>query len=104
MNPSTNDVDALAEGERRDLSRFLQGSPGLFAAIEHILAQHTAAAEARGAEKALQAFADEHERIARAIEALETFAHGGNPTSKGHVIGFGVARKQAAAIARAGGR
>jgi hypothetical protein len=44
------------------------------------------------------------EGIAAAIEARQTFAHGNNPTSEAHVLGFGTMRRLAARIAREAGR
>lgn len=44
--------------------------------------------------------AEERERIAQAIEGMQSFAHGKNPTSEAHLLGYGTARRLAARIAR----
>jgi hypothetical protein len=43
---------------------------------------------------------EQAEGIAAAIEGMESFAHGKNPTSEAHLIGYGTARRLAARIAR----
>lgn len=40
------------------------------------------------------------EEIAQAIDEMRTFAHGNNPISEAHVLGYGTARRLAARIAR----
>ena len=63
--------------------------PGLLIAVEGIVAAREAKARA-----------DERERIAQAIEARESFAHGKNNASEAHLLGFGTMRRIAARIAR----
>lgn len=65
-------------------------------------ARHVAAVIAAHDAAVRREAADERaEQIAQAIDEMTTFAHGNNPQSEAHVLGFGTARRLAAHIARA---
>jgi|GEM_PF-5942540 len=71
----------------------LEAFPGIIA--QHILDSDWLAVH----DEAVRA--EERERIAVAIEAMKSFAHGKNEISHAHLIGYGTAKRTALRIARA---